>query len=256
MHERLLNVRDPSMVLWLHLYTCMVFARMQFGLKSEILAKKTQDQIADDGMHGEIVTVPDIEINVSKAARLRFVSTGTPVARLHPDLDATQLKQLKVMLSLEVGMAHHFFYRIGSGKQYFDEAKAVSGLDVELTAQFGKRTKFQKFDISQLTLLATSSGEPQAEAPPAAPASSSSTDPPSPASTTSTPLPNDAVMTVLEEAKAAMNAPPPEAREEGTFIAASTFQGQKDGFIFKIGPHGTGYIPSFLPSFLPFLRPP
>ncbi len=51
-----------------------------------------------------------------------------PVSQLMPDVELVQLNQVKVMLSLETGMAHHFFGRVGAGKPYFDEAKALSGV--------------------------------------------------------------------------------------------------------------------------------
>lgn len=64
---------------------------------------------------------------------------------------------LPALLLLESGLAQHFFDRGDKGKALFQRALGSLGMQVQLTAALGRRTKHQVHDHAQLLLLARSS---------------------------------------------------------------------------------------------------
>lgn len=62
---------------------------------------------------------------------------------------------------LERGLADHHLDRPQKGRQYFEQAQARSGLEVEVTGAYGKRTKFQSENKAQMTVRAKSTAVEQ-----------------------------------------------------------------------------------------------
>jgi len=74
-------------------------------------------------------------------------------------------KNLQATTMLEYGLACHHFGRSKKARAAFKDAKQKSGLSLEVTGVEGKRTKFQTKATAQMTVLATSAKENDAEHP-------------------------------------------------------------------------------------------
>ncbi|KAJ2551149.1 hypothetical protein EV175_003800 [Coemansia sp. RSA 1933] len=91
---------------------------------------------------------------------------GTDEADTNNELDATSedawnalhadTRNLWARYLLEIGIIYSQHHMPIDSKKYISQAQAASGLRWKLTGAKGKRTKFQKFDITQLVLLAKS----------------------------------------------------------------------------------------------------
>ncbi|RUS28522.1 hypothetical protein BC938DRAFT_481788 [Jimgerdemannia flammicorona] len=75
------------------------------------------------------------------------------LSTLPADTDASDIY---VRYQLEYGLVHHWYHQDKDAFTHFKLSQEKSGLTWSLTGVMGRRTKFQTFDVSQLTLLAES----------------------------------------------------------------------------------------------------
>ncbi|KAJ2517506.1 hypothetical protein H4217_003920 [Coemansia sp. RSA 1939] len=71
----------------------------------------------------------------------------------------SQARELWTRYLLEIGIVYSQHHMPIDSKKYVSQAQEASGLEWKLTGAKGKRTKFQTFDVTQLVLLARSSGQ-------------------------------------------------------------------------------------------------
>ena len=94
-------------------------------------------------------------------AHQRLLQGSETSFTLWNEVDATFCHAMKQYaneptLYLERGLAEHFFDRPGKGRQFFERARAKSGLAMEATGAVGKRTKFQTKATAQMVVKAQS----------------------------------------------------------------------------------------------------
>lgn len=181
LHQRSMVEREPSLLLWREAAlrfrcaaralcpgylpafgTADVFMRDFVAAEFEATAAVDVDRRALSGAPraGEEEAPPIIEDEDGNGASGKGGAPPATSAGANAAASPARAPPSPVVarLLLEWGNAQHFFGRASAAKTAFFLARRETGLRTRLTGVLGRRTKFQKFDISQLVLHARSEG--------------------------------------------------------------------------------------------------
>ncbi len=164
LHQQALVDQKPSQTL---LCTALLHARcagVRLGmtplhLRVFITSDKWQKQLVAD-----VLAATSTRSDASSGADAQAASALSAVAAGLDTLSAEEAyrqRRLWSRLLLEWGQMQLHCERSGAAKTTFFMAKGISGLWTHLTGALGKRTKYQKYDVSQLILRAASLPSPE-----------------------------------------------------------------------------------------------
>ena len=116
--------------------------------------------------HARLIQADEPPINLWEEVEFMFKHCKKSFCNTEVD-SGKGSQDLAAKIFLEFGLAEHHFDKYKKGKEQFQQALSLSGLNVEVTGSEGKRTKYQKKSVAQMLVRAvpTSQNDKREEPP-------------------------------------------------------------------------------------------